>query len=152
MVTAVKLILNSDISVVLKSAELSLSLLKCYSILYLNNGQPRVCERSQRAYYSQLQKSGIMKASKQEEINNRTLKPSFKGLKYIPQPFCKHINSDYLTDADAIELLNAKALRESDFQVLPEGYNVTPKVEEVKAEDAPKEMPAPKKRKQNKNK
>ncbi len=121
MVDKVKAILDRDISVVLKSGDLSLSLLKCYSILYLGGGQPRTCEKQQRKYYSQLQKDGIMKAELQKEIDNRTCKPIFKGLKYLPMPYCKHISAATLTDKDAVDLLKKKILKESDFAKLPTG-------------------------------
>ena len=64
-----------------------------------------------------------MKAQLQEEINNRTCKPAFKGLKYLPKPACKHVNDEYLTDKEAVKWLKIGLLKESDFEVLPEAYD-----------------------------
>jgi hypothetical protein len=103
--------------------------------LYLNGGQPKTCEKSLRQYYSQLQKTGKMKAEMKDEIKNRVLVPNFNGRKHIPGKFNIkgdfigghiYIDSATLTDKKALELLKDQWLTEDDFKVLPEGF-VPPK-------------------------
>lgn len=115
-------ILNNDVEVVLQSPQLLLSLLQCYSKLYLFGASPRMCSKCQRGYYSQLKKDGIMKAEKFEEIKNRTCKPKWNGLCYVSKAG-KHFASEYITDKEAIDALNKGFLFEKQFDVLPEGYN-----------------------------
>lgn len=62
-----------------------------------------------------------MKADIVEKAKNRTCKPAWSGLKYVPS--FGHINSELVYDEQAVRCLNEKHLRESDFEVLPEGYN-----------------------------
>jgi hypothetical protein len=132
MINKVKEILKHDIQAVIKSPELSLSLLKCASVLYLNGDRPRACESAQRKYYSQLKKDGIMKAELAEAIKNRTCVPGWKGRMYSTVVMT-NIFPQFLTDEKAIEYLNNGALKESHFEVLPEGYK-QPADEAPKAE------------------
>jgi hypothetical protein len=121
MVDKVKEILKNDIQVVLKSPELSLSLLKCASVLLLNGGKPRICEAAQRNYYSQLKTKGMAKAEILEKVAKRTCKPAWNGRKYSPIAMA-NIFPEYLHDENAIAYLKSGALKESDFEVLPEGF------------------------------
>lgn len=114
-------ILNNDIQVVLKSPELSLSLIYCYSQMYENGEHVRACERSQRMYYNKLKINGMAKIAEYEQIKNRTLVPAFKGRRYVPKA-AKHISSESLTDKDAIDMLKRKFLTVKDFKKLPDGY------------------------------
>lgn len=135
MVEEVKEILNNDVEVVIGSPQLSLSLLKCYSELFLNGRKPRVCAKSQRIYYEELKTKGMAKAEILEKVKVRTCVPAFKGLRYSNKVFC-HISSELLYDEQAIEYLNNGALKESDFEVLPEGYKK--EVKETQKKRGPK--------------
>jgi hypothetical protein len=114
----VKEVLNTPFEKVV-STPLSLKLLSCYSKLYLCGGQPRTCTNSQRNYYQQLLKNGIEMAKKFEQAKNRTCKPAWKGLKYIPAT-ARHWNSEFLSDDEASMLLKKGFVKESDFEVLPD--------------------------------
>ena len=143
MLSEVKEILTNDVEVVIKSPQLSLSLLRCYSVLYIQGKSPRVCARSQRNYYRQLQKDGIMKAELAEKVKNRTCVPAWNGLKYIRKA-CAHFSDATIHDEQAIDAIKKGYLLESDFEVLPEGYKKRKKrtvkaktedVEETKTEE-----------------
>ena len=78
-----------------------------------------------------------------DELKNRTCKPNWgkgctddNGLKFIHKEG-RHYSSLYITDEQALSLLNRGLLNESDFDVLPEGY-------QKPLEQFP-ETPAPKK-------
>lgn len=111
-------LINSDVEEIIKSSA-SLDLLKIYSILYLNGAQPRTCASSIRNYYFELKKTGIMKAEKLEAIKNRTCKPKWNGLRLINGD---HFSNEWITDEEAIKLLQRGYLNESDFDVLPDGF------------------------------
>lgn len=130
MITEVKEILNNDVEVVIKSPQLSLSLLKCYSLLYISGAQPRACARSQRDYYRKLQIDGIMRAELAEKVKARTCVPAWNGLKYVRKA-CKHYSNLTVHDEQAIDALERGFLKEADFSVLPDGYEKEAK-EEVK--------------------
>lgn len=121
MLEDVEKILNNDVEEVIKSPQLSLSLLKCYSKLYLNGAQPRVCAVSQRKYYSQLKIDGMAKAKIAQDVKDRTCVPKWKGNCYSSKA-CKHYNSDMITDGQAIDALEKGFLMESQFNKLPENY------------------------------
>ena len=123
MLDKVKEILKNDIQVVIKSPVLSLSLLKCASVLLLNGARPRICESSQRKYYELLKTKGMSKAEILDKVEKRTCKPSWVGRKYSPIAMA-NIFPEYLHDENAIEYLKSGALKESDFEVLPESYQV----------------------------
>lgn len=125
MIYRVKSILSMDVEEVIASSH-SLELLKIYSLLYLNGGQPRTCSRSQRAYFLELQTTGLDKAAKYNTIMERTNKPNWKGLRFI---WGDHYSNETLTDEQAIKLLKNGGLRESDFEKLPEAYLNEPKPE-----------------------
>lgn len=138
MLAEVRKILSNDIQVVIKSPELSLSLLKLASELLLNGARPRICEASQRNYYQLLKTKGMAKAEILEKVSKRTCKPAWVGRKYSPIAMA-NLFPEYLHDENAIEYLKTGALKESDFEVLPEGY-------ELKIQFTAKEKPAKKKR------
>lgn len=141
MIELVKEILSHSIEEVIASS-LSLKLLKVYSTLYLNGRQPRLCAGCQRDYYIQLSKNGLLKAKQMENIKDRTCKPAWKGLKYIP-PTGRHWNDKLITDAEANKLLRAGHLKEEDFHKLPDNYKSKEVEEEVMPK--PEETPAEKK-------
>ena len=141
MIDEVKEILRNDVEVVIKSPQLSLSLLKCYSLLYIGGKAPGTCARSQRNYYRQLLKDGIMKAELAEKIKARTCKPAWEGLMYIRKA-CKHYSDALIHDEDAIDALKKGYLTESQFEVLPEGYKA-----KTVEEEAPKKKRGPKPKK-----
>ena len=117
-----------DIQGIIKSPEYSMLLLKIYSKHYLNGGQPRTCENSQKQYFEQIKKdkNNIMKIEKNKK--ERTCIPSFSGDKRISQyvkngvtiKIFRNVNSENLTDQEAIDFLEAGILKESDFEKLPE--------------------------------
>ena len=62
-------------------------------------------------------------SDKLQEIKDRKCKPNWKGLIYFPI-IATHVNSETITDNDAIMLLNEGLLNPKCFDVLPEGYEV----------------------------
>ena len=121
MVEALKEIFKNDIEAVIKSPQLSLSLLNCASKLLLNGKQPGVCSRSQRAYYNELKIKGMSKAKLLEEAKKRTCVPAWKGLAYHSKSG-SHFSDELINDEQAIRALK-NGFPESKFEVLPEGYN-----------------------------
>ena len=63
---------------------------------------------------------------------NQTFVMSFEGRKYVPavvqnckvRMIHKHIDPKFVSDKEAIEMLNLGALTDKDFKVLPDGYKV----------------------------
>src|SRR4030042_3373944 len=104
------------------ASPLSIKLLNLYSMLYLNGEQPRWCESCQRDYYNQLKREGHLKIELMEEIQKRTCKPAWNGLKYIHKAG-RHYNNELITDTQAIDLLERGFLNESDFIEMPEKFN-----------------------------
>ena len=128
-----KELLKMDIEEIISSVH-SLTLLKYYSKIYVNGGEPRTCERSLRKYYKELKKNYKMDKMK----INRVCVPIFEGIRYIPGVHDKdgkliaghlHINGSLLTDEQATEFLKLGILSEADFKKLP--YEKT----EVKKKD-----------------
>lgn len=132
-------LLSKNVEVIIASTD-SLELLRCYSTLYMDGRQCRSCANSQRDYYQHLSLTGLQKAKEMDEIKARTCQPNWgkgctndNGLKFIHAEG-NHYSSLHITDAQAISLLNRGLLNESDFDVLPEGYNKPlPKFEETPA-------------------
>lgn len=128
MLESINRLIAMDIRDIIKSGECTLLLLKMYSLLFLNGGQPGNCESCLRKYHNEIIKHGKMKAEIAEKIKNRTLIPGWNGLRYIPGivkngkylSLHAHIHSDTLTDEQAVKYLNSGALKESDFKKLPE--------------------------------
>lgn len=126
LVQDVKNILSTDVEEVI-STSMSLNLLRCYSVIYLNGAQPKTCAKSQRQYYNQLKINGLEMAQKKEETTERTCVPAWKGIKYVGQVKKEgkivfahgHINPDTLTDKEAKRLLDLGVLKKTDFKVLP---------------------------------
>jgi hypothetical protein len=54
-----------------------------------------------------------------ENLKNRTCKPNFVGLKFISGD---HYAAEFLTDEQAIYLLNKGYVKENEFDILPEGW------------------------------
>lgn len=121
MVDEVEILIKTDINSIISDAKLSLSLIRCYSILYVGGKAVGWCEKSQRKYYEQLIKDGIMKAKLLEEVKNRTCVPAFTGLRFICGANL-HIRPEYLSDKLAIEYLEKRYLKKEDFTVLPKEY------------------------------
>jgi hypothetical protein len=115
----VNYLLGQSIDNIVKTSD-SLRLIKCYSTLYLYGSQPRWCEKSQRSYYYQIETNGLKLAMDFEESKTRICKPAWKGLKFICVPGkAFHLNSEFVTDAKAIEYLAIGYLQKSDFEILP---------------------------------
>jgi len=124
MVSEVEKILSMGIGEIISSPN-SLLLLKVYSILYLNGGQPNTCEKSQKEYYRRLQQDGLQKAITMENLEKNIHKLNRKGLMYIGKPYCKHFDLQKLTDKEAQTLLDNGYLKKEDFSVLPYHDNST---------------------------
>jgi len=135
MIEEVKTLIGSDIESILKDGTLSLSLLKCYSKIYLNGSQPRTCSKAMRGYHNKLKKDGMNKAQILQKVSERTCELVNKGLRYIPS-IQTHIVDSMLYDEKAIQLLESGALRQSDFTKLPYHYQlkIEAPTEEVKKE------------------
>lgn len=130
-------LLSMEVEAIMASTA-SLDLIRCYSFMYLGGAQPRGCEASQRRYYTELNLTGLQKAKEMDELQKRTCKPNWgkgctndNGLKFIHKEG-RHYSSLYITDEQAISLLTRGLINESDFDVLPEGYQKPmPKFEET---------------------
>ena len=81
-----------------------------------------------------------MKAKEFDESKKRTCVPNWKGNMYINK-LARHFNDAFLTDQDALKLLNGGYVKESAFKVLPDGYSGK------KASDPESAPPAPKPKK-----
>lgn len=121
MIEQVRTILNNEVGVVLKSPDLLLLMLRTYSAIYLNGEAPRACEKCQRGYYEQLKKDGMERAALTEKIKNRTCVPGWVGRRYVTR-IAEFLIPEFMHDEKAIEMLKIGALKESDFKVLPLGY------------------------------
>lgn len=135
MTEIVNEILSKSVEEVINSP-LSLTLLKCYSVLYLNGGQPRACAVSQRGYYAQLQRDGLQKA---EIMDNKTCK-LVDGIHWV-KPMADHISNANITDEIATECLTKGWLLERHFVTLPEGYKTKKHpdlLDDAPAVDSPK--------------
>lgn len=143
MVEQVKQILSKPVEEVINSP-LSLVLLKCYSVLYLNGGQPRACAVSQRGYYAQIARDGLQKA---EIMENKTCK-LVDGRHWV-KPLADHLTNSNITDEVALKCLGEGWLLERHFITLPEGYKTKkhPDIIDSKAETA--EIPKAEKPKRN---
>lgn len=148
MFSELKNLLQKDFEDIIKSSD-SLQLLRFYSILYLNGAQPKTCTQSQREYFTQLQLNGIMKAEQYDEINKRTCKPKWVGLKFIPSQG-RHFSNEFITDIQATGLLQKGVLKESDFIVLPDLYLEEKEIEKQIIEEEKIEIPKVKKPKAKK--
>lgn len=113
-----------DIGTILKNSALSEKLIQFYKVLYNNGQNAGRCERSRHYFYLCLQKNGKEKMENYKQIQNRTFKLKWSGIKFINH---KQIHSEYINDLQAIELLNSGYLTESDFVTLPQGYKVETK-------------------------
>ena len=78
MIEIVKKLINTDIEDIIKSS-MSLDLLNCYSKLFLNGGQPNLCEKCIRDYYRKIVTEGLEKAKIMAEKNESTHKYTKKG-------------------------------------------------------------------------
>jgi hypothetical protein len=134
-----ELIINTRIEDILNSV-LVLKLLNVYSILFLNGKDPGNCSKCHRDIYRKLQNEGKKQLILYSQVMERTNKPKWKGVKYLPQT-ASHYNSDTITDAQALDLLERKFLKESDFETLPLKYwenNQNPPTIEPTEENKPK--------------
>jgi hypothetical protein len=147
MISRINNILAKGIEDIIASVS-SLELLDIYSKLYLNGSQPSTCANSLRAYYTEIQLTGLQRAVKLREAMERTNKPNWIGNRFVWGAF---YNDQTITDEQAITLLKNGGLSETDFKVLPLAYKDEPKKdtwEQVKAkQDKPKNVkkPQPKK-------
>ena len=143
MIDQINEILNYEVEAVLKDGRLSLNLLRIYSVIYMGGAPCRACSQSQRAYYAELKKSGLQKAS---IMVNRTCELQPDALHYVRGLGNKHVSNHNITDEEAIICLKNGWLKERHFVKLPSGY----KEPGVDAEDIPgveeTEIEQPKKR------
>ena len=130
MVENVKEVINATFEEV-NSSSLVLKLLDAYSKLFANGAQLGGCSLCLRDYYNQLKQKGLEMAEKYEQVQVRTCKPAWNGL-WLINAAARHYNSEWITDEEAIDLLNRGIVKESDFEVLPENYK--PAVEEPAVE------------------
>lgn len=108
----------------------------------------RTCDNSARQYFYEIYLNRKQKIKEMEEIEARTCIPNWgkgctnnNGLKYIHSEGT-HYSSLYITDSQAVSLLTRGLLNESDFDVLPDGYNKPlPKFEETPAPKKVKRTP-----------
>jgi hypothetical protein len=117
MINSVKEVLAKSFEEV-SASSLVLKLLDCYSKLYINGSQPGICGLCLRNYYTELKKNGMELAKIYEEVKNRTCKPAWNGLKYIPST-ARHWNNELITDKDAMYLLEKGFVKENEFEILP---------------------------------
>lgn len=143
MLDQVSILLSKEVGEILKSPDLTLSLLRIYSTLYLNGAAPGYCERSIRRYHTQLKIDGMFKISENIKVKERTLEPGWTGLRYYTA-LCTHISSETLTDEEAIKLLKTGVLKEADFKRLPDGYKKPEPVKNEIAEAPVQEAPVKK--------
>lgn len=143
MINDVKEVISATFEEV-SASSLCLKLLNCYSILYLCGGQPGTCSMSQRKYYNQLKLNGLEMAEQFEEIKNRTCKPAWIGNMYVPK-MARHYHPDYITDKEAINLLENGGIPESKFSILPDAYKSKKESEQIKEQKIEKRGRKPKK-------
>ena len=117
MVELINQILSKDVEEVI-SSPLSLSLIKCYSVLYCGGQQVRVCAVSQRGYYQQLKINGLKKAMEQQD---KTCKLANDDLYYI-RAIGGHLSNSNITDETALMCLKNGWLKEKHFEKLPDAY------------------------------
>jgi hypothetical protein len=103
------------------NSDLAVNLLYAWSQLFNYGQQPSWCAKCMRRYYTELINNGLDMVSKFEESQNRTCVPKWLGDKYIHRAG-RHYNNFYLTDKEAIELLNKGLISEDQFEKLPDGY------------------------------
>jgi len=115
-----------------QASSLILNLLSIYSKLYLNGAQPGTCGACHRDFYNQLNNNGMELAKQYEEAKNRTCKPNWKGIRYIPAT-ARHWNDELVTDKEAMMLLEKGFLKSTDFITLPADYNKPVPEEKVQA-------------------
>lgn len=120
MIKKVKALIKMDIQGII-SSEYSLMLCDVYSKLFLNGGRPGHCVKSLKLYHQQLIQFGMKKA---ENFENKTCICNRKGL-IFPSGLGRAINLETITDKDATLLIEMKVLKESDFETLPEGYQLS---------------------------
>jgi hypothetical protein len=123
-----------------QASSLILTLLDCYSKLYLYGAQPGTCGACHRDFYIQLKINGMELAKAYEEAKNRTCKPAWKDLKYI-QLTARHWSSELLTDKEAIMLLEKKFLSEKDFLTLPSGFGAPIPEQKIQEDFEKRQMP-----------
>jgi hypothetical protein len=115
----VNILIKSDINTILKDKELSLLLLKTYSVLYLSGKQPNFCEKCMHGYYIKIVNNGIKQIEFMESKTCK-LKP---GVFFVAKQGM-HYSDANVNDEKAIQLLNLGYLKETHFETLPKNYLV----------------------------
>lgn len=123
----IELIISKDVEEVVNSP-LILTLLRVYSLLYLNGQQPRACGQCQRGYYSEIKSNGLLKFSQMESNLNRTCELVTNDILYIT-PMHMHISNVNITDEMALTCLENGWLKPACFKKLPENYKVNTHVD-----------------------
>jgi hypothetical protein len=118
----IELIISKDVEEVVNTP-LILTLLRVYSLLYLNGQQPRACGQCQRGYYSEIKTNGLKKYETMENNLNRTCELANTDLIYL-SPMQMHISNVNITDEMAARCLDNGWLKPKDFTKLPENYKV----------------------------
>jgi hypothetical protein len=103
------------------NSDLSVNLLWAWSQLFNNGQEPSWCVKCMRRYYSEITLHGTEMAINLEEAKQRTCIPNWNGNKYIHRAG-RHYSNVYITDKQAIDLLEKNLINESDFIKLPDGY------------------------------
>ena len=118
----IELIVNTEFEVI-NSTDLVLTLIRVYSVLYLNGKSSYICSKCLRNYHNELIKNGLVKFEKMKlmESTNEIIDKKKNSLMYVPE--AGHYNLGALNDKQAIELLESGRLKESDFKKLPTGFN-----------------------------
>ena len=116
-----------------KDAEMTMLLLKTYSILFLGNAAPRTCERCMLNYYNEIVSLNNENLKIMEDKLKKTNVATFK--KFYSTIAHEHINPDLLTDSKAILFLKHGILKEEQFSKLPEGYKTTDPALEVETDE-----------------
>ena len=118
----IELIISKDVEEVVNTP-LILTLLRVYSLLYLNGQQPRACGQCQRGYYSEIKTNGLKKYETMESNINRTCELVTNDIIYV-SAMHQHISNVNITDEMAGRCLDNGWLKAKDFKKMPENYKI----------------------------
>lgn len=121
-------IVNVSFPEIKKDGGLTLTLLRLYSILFLDGASPNVCEKCMFGYYHKIISNGLKVIEFMENKTNVLQ----DGLHYVRSQ-AMHFSNNNLSDDKAIELLKSGDLKPAQFKALPKGYTA-PKKKEAKEE------------------
>ena len=127
----IELLKNSKVEDVINS-DLVIILLRTYSALFEGGGQLPWCAKCHRRYYTEIVNNGLTQLEKMKEYQNRICVPNWEGLMYIHKTG-RHYSNLFITDKEAIYLLENELIKESSFKVLP--YPVKEVIVEIEQEN-----------------